>query len=130
MAQWVGCHPTNPKSQWFDLQLRHIPAWVAGRLPGQGMQEATSCFSPPFSLPSLFSKDDKLFLTVKIKNMERDGGLRSINWQLQNSQEDVKSSPGNKVSNTLKTMHGARWEHFAKYMVVYPLRCTRETDTK
>ena len=35
-------------------------------------------------------------------------GLRSTNWQLQNSQRDVKCSIGDVVNNTVITMFGAR----------------------
>ena len=36
-------------------------------------------------------------------------GLRSTDWQLQNSHGDVKYSIGNTVSNSLIPMYGARW---------------------
>lgn len=39
--------------------------------------------------------------------MQKVKGLRGTIW-LQNSHEDVKNSIGNKVSNTVITMYGAR----------------------
>ena len=47
-------------------------------------------------------------------------GLRSTDWQLQNSHRDVKYSI---VSNIVITMYSARWvlkiseEHFVEYMI-------------
>ena len=36
-------------------------------------------------------------------------GLRITNWQLQNSQGDVKCRIGNTVNSILITMYGVRW---------------------
>ena len=36
-------------------------------------------------------------------------GLRSTNWQLQNSYGDVKHSIGNIVNDIVITMYGVRW---------------------
>ena len=41
--------------------------------------------------------------------VEKGKGLRSINWELQNSHRDVKYSTGNVVNNIVITMSGARW---------------------
>ena len=49
--------------------------------------------------------------------------LRNRNWQLPNSQGDVKYSTGNTVNNIVTTMCGAEWVleisggHFVKYMI-------------
>ena len=56
--------------------------------------------------------------------MKKVKGLRSTDWQLQNSLRDVKYSVGNIVSNIVKTIFGARWEwkilgeHFVKGLTV------------
>ena len=36
-------------------------------------------------------------------------GLRSTNWQLQNSHEDVKDSIGKTVNNIVIMVYNARW---------------------
>ena len=36
-------------------------------------------------------------------------GLKSTNWQLQNSHRDVKYSRGNSVKTTVITMYNAKW---------------------
>ena len=41
--------------------------------------------------------------------MKKVKGLRSINWQLQNSHTDVKYSIGNIVNAILISMYGVRW---------------------
>ena len=41
--------------------------------------------------------------------MKKVKGLRSTNWQLQNSHGDVNSSIRNIINNTVKTMYGVRW---------------------
>ena len=43
------------------------------------------------------------------RRVEKGKGLRSINWELQNSHRDVKYSIGNVVNNIVITMDGARW---------------------
>ena len=40
--------------------------------------------------------------------VEKGKGLRSINWELQNSHRDVKYSMGNIVNNILITIYGVR----------------------
>ena len=40
--------------------------------------------------------------------MKKVEEVRSTDWQLQNSHEDVKYSVGNTVNNIVITMHGAR----------------------
>ena len=40
---------------------------------------------------------------------EKVKGLRSTDWELQNSHGDVKYSLGNIVNNIVITMYGARW---------------------
>ena len=39
----------------------------------------------------------------------KEEGLRSTNWQLQNSHRDGKYSTGTVVNSVVVTMHGARW---------------------
>lgn len=41
--------------------------------------------------------------------VEKVKGLRSTNWQLQNSPRDVKYRVGNIGSNSAVTVKGARW---------------------
>lgn len=41
--------------------------------------------------------------------MKEMKGLKTTNWQLQNSPGDVKDSIGNIVSNIVVTMYGVRW---------------------
>ena len=56
-----------------------------------------------------------------VKNVK---GLRSTNWQSQNSHADVKSSRGNVVNGIVITKYGARWvlevsgDHFVNYLIV------------
>ena len=49
-------------------------------------------------------------------------GLRSTNWQLQNSHGDVKYSIENIVSNVVITVWGVQWllmgDHFLSYVNV------------
>ena len=41
--------------------------------------------------------------------MKKVKGLRSTEWQLQNSHGDVKYSIEKRVNNIVTTMYGARW---------------------
>ena len=41
--------------------------------------------------------------------MKKVKGLRSTNWELQNSHEDVNYSLGNIVNDIVTTRYGARW---------------------
>ena len=56
--------------------------------------------------------------------MKKVKGLRSANWQLQNSAGDEKYSPGNMANGTVIATCGARWvleitgEQFVKYITV------------
>ena len=56
-----------------------------------------------------------------VKNVK---GLRSTNWQSQNSHGDVKYSLGKRVNNIVITLCGARrvleisGDHFVKHMIV------------
>ena len=45
-------------------------------------------------------------LVVSVKKLK---GLRSTNWQLQNSGEDVKCSIGSIVNSVIIIMYGVRW---------------------
>ena len=57
--------------------------------------------------------------------MEKVKGFRSINWQFQNSDGNIKCNVTNIVNNIAITMYGARWvleisgEHFVQYMIFY-----------
>ena len=54
--------------------------------------------------------------------VEKVKGLRSTNWQLQNSHEDVKYSIGDRVNSIVITMYGVKWvlvlwgDHFVSYI--------------
>ena len=41
---------------------------------------------------------------------KKDKGLRGTDWQLKNSQGNVKYSIGNVVNNIVITIYSARWE--------------------
>ena len=51
-------------------------------------------------------------------------GLKSTNWQLQNSHRDVKYSIGNIANNIVITVYGVRWVlelsgvHLVNYIIV------------
>ena len=62
--------------------------------------------------------------------MKKVKRLRSTNWQLQNSHEDMNYNIGNIVNNTVITMYGVTYQgnQFIGYINVYPLCCTPENN--
>ena len=54
-------------------------------------------------------KKNSLTIYVPLCWVKKVKGLRSTNWWLQNSHEDIKCSIGNIVNNIVIAMYGARW---------------------